>query len=82
MELIDKYVEAADLLSHGAGYLDETKPVISQLRNMCITQHALVFSDGTSIVRVLGFCPLSVLTFIKKLHTALVLEVFIWEAQS
>lgn len=25
VELVDEYVETADLLSHGAGYLDETE---------------------------------------------------------
>lgn len=28
-ELVDKYVETADLLSHGAGYLDETELSVS-----------------------------------------------------
>lgn len=29
VELVDDYVETADLLSHGVGYLDETQPELS-----------------------------------------------------
>ncbi len=41
VELIDDYMETADLLSHGAGYLDETQPELSvsnstSAQNFCV----------------------------------------------
>lgn len=41
VELVHKHVKTGDLLSHGAGDLDEKQPVVIKLQTICTEQQAL-----------------------------------------